>query len=68
MCSSSLLEDWLGLFDLLLAQTPLVLQLGVEASLVDGLWPPFAPASQEDLLRISGEIFRLDRAKKVLGT
>lgn len=68
MCSSSLLEDWLGLFDLLLAQTPLVLQLGVETSLVDGLGPPFTPASQEDLLRISGEVLRLDRAKKVLGT
>ena len=67
MSSSLFLENWLGLLDLLLAHTPLVLQVSVETSLVDGLGPPFTPASQEDLLGVFGEIFRLDGAEEVLG-
>lgn len=68
MCRSSLLEDWFGLLDLILAQTPLVLQLSVEASLVDRLGPPFTPAGQENLLWINRDVLRMDRAKDVLGT
>jgi hypothetical protein len=64
---SLLSENRLGVLNLLLAQTPLILQRSVEACFVDRLGPPFAPASQENLLGISRDIRGCDRAENVLG-
>jgi hypothetical protein len=62
------LEHWLGLLNVLLAQTPLVLQRSIKTQSIDILGPPFTPASQENLFRISGEIIGSDRAKDTMGT
>lgn len=67
MCSL-FLEHRLGLLNILLAQTPLILQRSIKTRGIDILGPPFTPTSQEDLFRISGEIIGRDRAEDVLGT
>lgn len=65
---SLFLEQRLGLLNILLAQTPLILQRRIKTGSIDILGPPFTPASQEDLFRISREIISRDRAEDVLGT
>jgi hypothetical protein len=65
---SLFLEHRLGIFNILLAQTPLILQRRIKTRSIDILGPPFTPASQENLLRISREIVDGDRAEDILGT
>lgn len=62
------LEHRLGLLNILLTQTPLILQRTIKTRSIDILGPPFAPTSQENLFRISREIIGRDRAEDVLGT
>lgn len=65
---SLFVEHRLGLLDILLAQTPLVLQRRIKTQRIDILGPPFTPASQENLFRVSGKILDRDRAEDILGT
>ena len=64
----SFLEHRLGILDLFLAQTPLLLQVPVEAHRIHILRPPLPPASQEDLFGVGREVSRGERAEKILGT
>ena len=58
----------LSLFNLLSAPTPLVLELSIQAHRIHILGPPLAPAGEEDLLRVSGDIVASECLQKTLGS
>lgn len=62
LLSSACLLSFNLLLQLLLARAPLGLQRLVERLLVHVLGPPLAPARQEDLLRVLGEVVPDERA------